>query len=270
MQSENIDRLAEALARAQGQIKNPIKNKKVTVTTRTGGRYEFEYADLTAIIDAIKKPLADNELSYVQYVEQQEVDGKFRLVTKLLHSSGQWLGSVSPLFLEQTDRDGNPLPPTSQSFGSAKTFMKRYALAALLGVAADSDDDANAAEGNEAQVSGRKPKAPPPSAIKPAAPVATKRIDPHALDVPSDGKWIEWGRTFLETMQAAPEDDRTLWLMLNTESLRALSKEAPKVFGRLKTALTNLGIDSDILAKLGQHEDNDGGRTQNNPAAPQS
>src|SRR6516225_10059308 len=129
MQSENIDKLAEALAKAQGQIKNPSKNRKVTVTTRTGGRYEFEYADLTAIIEAIKKPLSENNIGYLQDVEL--VDGKFRLVTTLMHASGQFRSSNWPLFLDQIDRDGNPVPPTSQSFGSALTFMKRYALAAI-------------------------------------------------------------------------------------------------------------------------------------------
>src|SRR5215472_10856033 len=128
MQSENIDKLAEALAKAQGAIKNPTKNRKVTVTTRTGGRYEFEYADLGAIIDAIKKPLADNGIGYTQDIEL--VDGKYRLITTLMHASGQYRSSLWPLFLDQHDRDGNPITPTSQMFGSALTFMKRYALAA--------------------------------------------------------------------------------------------------------------------------------------------
>jgi hypothetical protein len=254
MQSENIDKLAEALAKAQGQIKNPSKNRKVTVTTRTGGRYEFEYADLTAIIEAIKKPLSENNIGYLQDVEL--VDGKFRLVTTLMHASGQFRSSNWPLFLDQIDRDGNPVPPTSQSFGSALTFMKRYALAAITGVAADSDDDANTASGNEAQVA-RKPKMPssPSPVIKPKELATKPRVEPHPLPPPHGDKWIDWGRTFLETMTVAPEDDRTLWLMLNTERLRALSMEAPKVFQRLEGALAALGVDKDILSKLGDNNE---------------
>lgn len=149
MQSEQINELATALAKAQGQIKNPAKNKTVTVTTKMGSKYEFAYADLSAILDAVRKPLSDNGLGYVQYVA--DLDGKFRLVTMLVHGSGQWISAANPLFLG----DGSP---NSQNFGSAVTFMKRYALAAMLGVAADSDDDANAADGNDAQTSDRAAK----------------------------------------------------------------------------------------------------------------
>ncbi len=141
MQSPQVEKLSEALAKAQGQIRNPTKNKKVIVRTKTGGTYEFEYADLAAIIDAVKKPLADNGISYVQLLEQSE-DGKYRLRTQVMHA-GQWIVSLTPLLVQEQG---------SQAFGSALTFMKRYALSGLLGVAADSDDDANAADGNAAKI----------------------------------------------------------------------------------------------------------------------
>lgn len=162
MQSEQIDKLAEALAAAQGQIKNPQCNQKVTVVTRSGGQYEFGYADFAAVIDAVKKPLSDNGIGYIQYVEQ--IEDKFRLITQLMHSSGQWVSAINPLFLTpQKDRDGNALPPSSQDFGSAVTYMKRYALAAMTGVAADADDDANIADGNQATPQ-LKPAIKPPNA----------------------------------------------------------------------------------------------------------
>jgi len=250
VQSEQINELAAALAKAQGAIKNPTKNCKVTVTTRTGGRYEFSYADLNAIIDAIKQPFADNEIGYSQDVEL--VDGKFRLVTTLMHRSGQFRSSHWPLFLEQTDRDGNAIPPTSQTFGSALTYMKRYALAAVSGVAADSDDDGNAASGNAAQQIERKPKPPAPSQIKPSEPKKAAAIPPHELAAPHGGNWVPWGREFLDAIKAAPDDDRNLWLSLNTLRIKALNAEAPKVFERLATALATLGIDKDIIELLKQ------------------
>ena len=255
MQSEQIDKLAEALAKAQGAIKNPTKNRKVTVTTRTGGRYEFEYADLTAIIDAIKKPLSDNNIAYLQDIAL--IDGKFRVITVLMHASGQFRSSEWPLFLEQHDRDGNVVPPTSQTFGSALTFMKRYALAAVMGVAADSDDDANAANGHDAQPVERKPKQPAPSQIKPSEATPKKKagdITPRELPPPQGDNWIPWGREFLDTMQLAPEADRLLWLSANTLRLKAMSAEATKVFDRLATALHNMGIDKDLIASLAKPE----------------
>src|SRR6202008_4439222 len=59
-----------------------------------------------------------------------------------MHLSGQWIKAIHPLFVGEQ---------TSQAFGSGLTFMKRYALCSLVGVAADTDDDANIADGNQVQ-----------------------------------------------------------------------------------------------------------------------
>lgn len=129
-----VNELAAALAKAQSEITAPPRNKTVTVKTKTGARYEFRYATLDSIIDHIRGPLTSNGLCFTQAIEGTE------LVTTLYHTSGQSIGSRTPLIVQE---QGN------QAFGSAITYMRRYALTALLGIAADEDDDANAAEGNQ-------------------------------------------------------------------------------------------------------------------------
>lgn len=243
MQSDQINELALSLSKAQKNIKNPPKNKTVSVTTRTGGRYEFAYADLTSIIDAAKEPLSSNGLSYVQYVE--EAGDKFHLVTQLLHSSGQWLSGTYPLLIvREKDRDGNDLPPSSQQFGSALTFMKRYALAAMLGISADSDDDANAADGNTATIKDRqrKPKEPAPSPIRGGPQANPVAQTPTAIPVPpgEDGNadWMAWGRAFMTAANSAPSKvEAGEWLAANQATLKKMSEEAPKMFPRLEAAL---------------------------------
>jgi hypothetical protein len=138
LQSEQIDKLATALAKAQGAMVNPERNRTVKVTTRGGSSYEFKYATLDAILGTIRKPLADNGLSFTQTLANGE-GGKFRLVTSLLHESGQWVRSEQPILVQE---QGN------QAFGSALTYARRYAVTAMLGIAADEDDDANGADGN--------------------------------------------------------------------------------------------------------------------------
>ncbi len=240
-QSEQIDKLVEALAKAQGSIENPQKNKKVQVSTRSGSDYSFEYADLTAIIEAIKKPLSENGLAYVQILGQDE-QSKYRLTTRLLHSSGQWIASETPLFVDGSN---------SQAFGSALTFMKRYALAALLGVAADSDDDANAADGNSAKVQDRaprKPKEPAPNAINPPSGqfAGNPLLEaPHAIPVKMDGAgktdWIGFGQSFLLAAQGSSDPATAdAWLRTNQDALQTAKSEAPKVYKRLAEAL--LGV----------------------------
>ena len=80
-------------------------------------------------MDAVRKPLSDNGLSVVQVIR----DG--RLHTMLLHTSGQRLCSDYPL----------PATARPQEMGSALTYARRYSLSALVGIAADEDDDATAA-----------------------------------------------------------------------------------------------------------------------------
>jgi len=120
--SEQISELAAALAAAQGAMKNAVMN-------RTNPHFKSRYADLAAIWDAARQPLSANGLAVVQTI------GDGVLHTRLLHTSGQWIASEHPL----------PMAGRPQEIGSALTYARRYSLSALIGIAADEDDDANAA-----------------------------------------------------------------------------------------------------------------------------
>lgn len=135
--SEEIDKLAIALAKFQGSLEQPSLNSEVKVKTKTGGEYKFKYADLSECKRAAKQPLADNELSVCQLIEDD-----YSIRTILLHSSGQWISSKVRMPSNTAD---------AQSIGSAITYAKRYAFCAILGIVADDDEDANIASGNSAQ-----------------------------------------------------------------------------------------------------------------------
>ena len=135
--SEEIDKLAIALAKFQGSLEQPSLNSEVKVRTKTGGEYKFKYADLSECKRAAKQPLADNELSVCQLIEDD-----YSIRTILLHSSGQWISSK----VRMPSNTAN-----AQSIGSAITYAKRYAFCAILGIVADDDEDANIASGNSAQ-----------------------------------------------------------------------------------------------------------------------
>lgn len=135
--SEQIDQLAAALAKFQGELEQPKMNSAVKVKTRTGGEYSFKYADLSECKAAAKKPLADNGLAVTQLIEED-----YSLLTMLVHSSGQWIASrVKMPIMEQG----------AQAVGSAITYAKRYAFCAILGIVADDDEDGNLSQGNSPQ-----------------------------------------------------------------------------------------------------------------------
>jgi hypothetical protein len=126
MQSEQTNELSAALAVAQGAMKAATFNK-------INPHFKNRYADLAAVVDAIRGPLASNGLSYTQTTEIRE--GGFVLVTTLRHASGQWVASEYPL----------PAGAKPQELGSALTYARRYSLSAIACIAADDDDDAEGA-----------------------------------------------------------------------------------------------------------------------------
>lgn len=126
--SQEIDQISPALIKAQGQIKTVTLNK-------VNPHFRSKYADLSAIREACREPLAANDLAVIQ--APATTDGKVTLTTMLLHTSGQWIKSCLELKPERAE--------TPQAVGSAITYARRYTLASLLGIVADEDDDGNAA-----------------------------------------------------------------------------------------------------------------------------
>src|SRR6187402_1155538 len=94
--SPEVNQLSIALSKAQGSIVNPEVNKTVKVSTKDGRSYSYEYADLSTVINSIKKPLSENELTYVTTIVEK--DSSLSLCCRIMHSSGQWIQSDYPLF----------------------------------------------------------------------------------------------------------------------------------------------------------------------------
>lgn len=124
--------LAAALAKAQGEVKAAIKDSENPAFKRDGAG--TRYADLASVWNACRAALTKHGLSVVQATEFDAND--LWLETILLHSSGESMKGRYPL---------RPQVQTPQGYGSALTYARRYALAAMVGVVADEDDDGNEA-----------------------------------------------------------------------------------------------------------------------------
>lgn len=139
--SDEIGKLAAALAKAQGEISGVAKGAENPF-------FKSKYADLAACWQACHKALSKNEIAVIQMVET--VDGKLTLCTRLAHSSGQWMRGHIPLI----SKNGSN---AMQDLGSAITYARRYGLCAAVGLAQE-DDDGNSSA----------PPPPPPDDRKPA------------------------------------------------------------------------------------------------------
>ena len=132
--SDALNELAAALAAAQGEF--PIIDKNRTAQLRepfqgsANGPREYKYADLADVLKGVLPALSKHKLAVLQptFVEA----GHIFVRTRLVHASGQWIECEYPVCAIHVDH---------QRMGSALTYAKRYALCALLGVAADEDND---------------------------------------------------------------------------------------------------------------------------------
>lgn len=218
MQSEQTNELSTALAKAQAAMQ-AAKFDKVNP------HFKNKYASLAAVIDAIRKPLGDNGLSYTQATEIRE--GGFVLLTTLRHASGQWVASEYPL----------PSAAKPQELGSALTYARRYSLSAIACIAADEDDDAEGARTN-GQVSSA-PKASPiqPQTVAPPVDPATGEASPHEI-VAKDA--TSYGSMVIAAVNAAKDAAEVFeWKDKNKTKLGKLKESAPKIHERVEIAITN-------------------------------
>jgi len=127
LQSENIASLAKALSIVQGKMTYAVKDS-------ANPFFKSKYADLESVWDACRSLLAENGLCVMQF-PGEFIDGCMSLTTILAHSSGEWIKQTMEVPVTK---------PDAQGAGSAITYMRRYALAAVVGVV-QADDDGNAA-----------------------------------------------------------------------------------------------------------------------------
>jgi hypothetical protein len=127
--SEQVNEIQAALAKAQGQMKNPEKNRKASIPMKAGGKYEYNYADLPIVFDTSRAALSSNGLSHTSALD--ESDRGAILSVRLGHSSGQWYQSSILL----------PSAADPKSFAANVTYFKRYLFQGLIGVVGDDDLD---------------------------------------------------------------------------------------------------------------------------------
>lgn len=127
--------LYEALSLAQGLMKNPEKTKTATIRMKAekgGGSYSYKYADLPAVIDAIREPFAKNGLSHRAEFRSIEGQSELELIVSISHSSGGEISSRIVIPGAGSDPKG---------FAANMTYFRRYLLCGLAGIAADDDTD---------------------------------------------------------------------------------------------------------------------------------
>lgn len=130
--TESIANLSKAYVAAQADLKNAAFDKE-------NPHFKSRYATLAGVRDAVAPILSKHGLAVLQGTDVRP-EGLF-IITRLLHSSGEWIESMYPFAVDKP-----------QQMGSAMTYARRYCMSAICGIASEEDDD-----GNEGQKGEQKP-----------------------------------------------------------------------------------------------------------------
>lgn len=131
-QSNTIAELAKALVLFHVKVDTIKKDAKNPF-------FKSTYASLPNILEGINEPLIESGLSVAQFPS-----GENGLTSILLHESGEFISAEYQM---------RPVKDDPQGRGSCITYQRRYALASILGLNIDEDDD-----GNTATFGGKNPQ----------------------------------------------------------------------------------------------------------------
>ena len=127
--SEKTSELFAAFSKFQGELENANKGKQ---------GHGYKYADLAECINVAKPQMLG-----------ANAEGKQTMITMLTHSSGQWISSEF-VMVNAVLQGGSGKNP-AQVLGSAITYQRRYAYAAILGLAQEDDDAASVSGSHKKQ-----------------------------------------------------------------------------------------------------------------------
>lgn len=207
--SESIKSLTSALVSAQKNIKAAVKDSK-------NPHFQSKYADIASVIEAVRIPLTDAGITFLQPVSTVE-DG-VSVETILIHgASGEWISESLTVPVSKND---------AQGVGSAITYGRRYGLQSMCGVPAE-DDDGNKAAGAPPKMQ-HKPTDGARDNLNPEAQQKVRKIASAALD------WLNNGSVADATMtidNADLDTDETvyLWMFFDAKQRAAMKKEHDRI-----------------------------------------
>jgi len=205
--SEVCTHLYGALARAQSQISVPTKSA-------LNPAFKSRYVDLSSVLAAVLPAWNAAGLALSQWPSVSDDGSVVELTTLITHASGEWLESSIKMPVGGKK--------DAHAIGSAVTYARRYALAAISGLMQD-DDDGNLASSVEAARGAQRaetkpqPETKPETKPQPEAYVSfeeeIRAVSSGALDLQTIGRWaLAKGRGDVSTWPASKRKQLIDWL----------------------------------------------------------
>jgi hypothetical protein len=128
LQSESIAELLAALTEVQSELPTMPKSTQA---------YGYKYTDLDTITQTIKPILSKHGIGYMQSVGGL-TETALTLTTRIFNKKGEYIEDTAALPTITSTKNN-----AAQTLGMSITYMRRYALCAMLGITSDEDVDAN-------------------------------------------------------------------------------------------------------------------------------
>jgi len=188
--SPSIGTLAGALAKAQAEMRNPAFD-------RVNPHFKNRYATLSAHLDAVRGPLSKHGIALIRTTATPAI-GQVTVGTLICHSSGEWLSCEMSA----------PCGQKIQEAGSQITYLRRYCLAAVLGIVGDEDDD-----GEQDRKARPQDARPEPRRSEPASEPVFSTADAKGLAKALASKGISLSdlRAAMEKAGLSGGEDVTTW-----------------------------------------------------------
>ncbi len=205
-------------------------HKDVSTIQKTAKAQYGVFADLATVLSTVIPPLAKNGLCVTQTFEPVPERDEPLLVTTLHHTSGESVRSELPMII---GKGRNAL----HDFGGSVTYLRRYSLLAIVGLAADVDTDGELDEPPAKPALKAAPAPKPPSVKK-----ETVAPAPEAPAIPKD-------------LPVSPDElDQLLKLIVSHENKALVMDEFRKEFNlasdaKIKPAITTQ-VHADALRSL--------------------
>lgn len=176
----SVAKLGAALAKAQAMIGYASKDSN-------NPHFGSKYADLASVTEACRGPITEAGIAVVQFPLSH---GALVGVRTMLIHQDEWMAST--LWCR-------PIQQKPQDVGAVITYLRRFALSAVVWVAPKDDDDAEAAQGRPAPAaqteSPARKLAAEKKAKREAPPPASAKTPPAALALPTPPVAIPEGMT---------------------------------------------------------------------------
>jgi hypothetical protein len=130
--SQSIVNLSKALCGAQALLENPTRDKS---------GYNYKYADLPQVLEKIKSAITPHGLAFIQMVGGIS-DNKVSVNSILLHSSGEYMSSVSEIYVD------DKMKSKTQGVGSAITYLRRKSALSFFSMGEEDEIDPRIENGN--------------------------------------------------------------------------------------------------------------------------